>query len=179
MGRLVMMLGLVMLGVLVAAGAAVAVNKICSNNLPCEGTDRERHALRANRNRQRDRIFGFDRNDVINANTFDRDRDTLRGDAGRDKLLTNDTDNRDVAKEAGAATPAMSVRATRPGVVKCCVERRLERAPATLLKDAPVEGSPQRRVERFIKSSRELRVKDQGSYHPGPSSCPYSPKCVE
>ena len=97
MGRLVMMLGLVMLGVLVAAGAAVAVNKICGNNLPCEGTDNNDTLFERIGNRQRDRIFGFDRNDVINANTFDRDRDTLRGDAGRDKLLTNDTDNRDVA----------------------------------------------------------------------------------
>jgi RTX calcium-binding nonapeptide repeat (4 copies) len=97
MRRLVMMLGVVMLGVLVAAGAAGAVDKICGNNLPCEGTDNNDTLFERIGNFKHDRIEGFDGRDVIDANTFDRDRDILRGDAGRDKLLTNDTDSNDVA----------------------------------------------------------------------------------
>ena len=142
MGRLVMMLGLVMLGVLVAAGAAVAVNKICSNNLPCEGTDNNDTLFERIGNRQRDRIFGFDRNDVINANTFDRDRDTLRGDAGRDKLLTNDTDNRDVANGGRGRDTCYVSRgdATR----SCEVLRRatFRAGTSNVAQDAPVGSSP-------------------------------------
>jgi hypothetical protein len=95
--RLGMMLGLVVLGVLVAAGMAMAVNKICGNNLPCEGTDNNDTLYERIGNFKHDRIEGFGAQDVIDANTFDRDRDVLRGDAGRDRLLTNDTDGSDVA----------------------------------------------------------------------------------
>jgi hypothetical protein len=93
-------------------------------------------------NRQRDRIFGFDRNDVINANTFDRDRDTLRGDAGRDKLLTNDTDNRDVANGGRGRDTCYVSRgdATR----SCEVLRRatFRAGTSNVAQDAPVGGSP-------------------------------------
>ena len=44
-----------------------------------------------------DRIRGLDGRDVIDANTFDPDRDVLLGGASRDRLLTNDTDRFDVA----------------------------------------------------------------------------------
>jgi hypothetical protein len=95
--RLGMMLGLVMLGVLVAAGAAVAVNKICGSNLPCEGTDNNDTLYERIGNFKHDRIEGFDGRDVIDANTFTRDRDILHGGSQGDRLLTNDTDGRDIA----------------------------------------------------------------------------------
>jgi Ca2+-binding RTX toxin-like protein len=91
-----MMFGIGMLLVLVAAGLAVAVTKTCGNNLPCEGTDND-DVLYERIGADQDRILGFDGRDVIDANTFDPDRDVLKGGAGRDRLLTNDTDRFDVA----------------------------------------------------------------------------------
>jgi RTX calcium-binding nonapeptide repeat (4 copies) len=96
MRRLVMLLGMVMLIAMVAAGVALAVTKVCKD-VPCEGTDRDDVLFERIGNREHDRIFGFEGRDVINANTYDSDRDVLHGDASRDRLLTNDTDNRDRA----------------------------------------------------------------------------------
>jgi Ca2+-binding RTX toxin-like protein len=86
----------VMVGVLVAAGVAVAVTKTCGNNLPCEGTDND-DVLYERIGANQDRIRALDGRDFINANTFEPDRDLLFGGAGRDKLLTNDTDRFDLA----------------------------------------------------------------------------------
>jgi hypothetical protein len=97
MRKLGMMLGLMMLGVLVAAGAAVAVNKICGRDLPCEGSDNNDVLYERIGNFKRDRIEGFDGRDVIDANTFNFDRDILHGGSQSDRLLTNDTDGRDIA----------------------------------------------------------------------------------
>ncbi len=96
MRRLMMMLGLVVLLVLVAAGVAVAVTKTCGNTLPCAGTNND-DVLYERIGTVKDSIYGFDGHDVIDANTFNADRDVLRGGARRDKLLTNDTDGRDRA----------------------------------------------------------------------------------
>ena len=87
----------VMLVVLVAAGVAVAVTKTCGNTLPCEGTDGD-DVLYERIGPEHDRIKGFDGRDVIDANTFNSDRDVLLGGDGRDRLLTNDTDRFDVAR---------------------------------------------------------------------------------
>jgi hypothetical protein len=95
--RLGMMLGLMMVGVLVVAGAAVAVNKICGNHLPCEGTDNKDTLYERIGNFKRDRIEGFRGRDVIDANTFTFDRDILHGGSQSDRLLTNDSDGRDLA----------------------------------------------------------------------------------
>ena len=95
MRRLVMLLGVVMLIATVAAGVALAVTKVC-NDVPCEGTDKDDELYERIGNKH-DRIFGFEGRDVIDANTYDRDRDVLHGDASRDRLLTNDTDSRDRA----------------------------------------------------------------------------------
>jgi Ca2+-binding RTX toxin-like protein len=97
MRRLVIMLGLGMLLVLVATGVALAVTKTCGNSLPCEGTDND-DVLYERIGADQDRIKGFEGRDVIDANTFDPDRDVLLGGDGRDKLLTNDTDKFDVAR---------------------------------------------------------------------------------
>jgi Ca2+-binding RTX toxin-like protein len=96
MRKLAMMLGTGMLLVLVVAGVAVAVTKTCGNSLPCEGTDNN-DVLYERIGADQDRIRGFDGRDVIDANTFDPDRDVLLGGDGRDRLLTNDTDRFDVA----------------------------------------------------------------------------------
>ena len=97
MRRLMMMLGMVMLIAVMAAGVAVAVTKTCGDNLPCEGTNDD-DVLYERIGTVKDRIDGLDGHDVIDANTFNADRDVLRGGDERDKLLTNDTDGRDVAK---------------------------------------------------------------------------------
>ena len=95
MRRPVMMFGMGIVLVLVAAGLAVAVTKTC-NSVPCNGTDND-DVLYERIGADQDRIFGFDGRDVIDANTFDPDRDVLKGGDGRDTLLTNDTDRFDVA----------------------------------------------------------------------------------
>jgi Ca2+-binding RTX toxin-like protein len=95
MCRKVLVLGLAMLLALVAAGAAMAVTKTCGG-VPCEGTDNN-DVLYERIGDDQDRIRGLDGRDVIDANTFDPDRDVLLGGAGRDRLLTNDTDMFDVA----------------------------------------------------------------------------------
>jgi len=95
MRRLALGLGLAMLLTIVAAGVAVAVTKTCTS-IPCDGTNDD-DVLYERIGTEKDRIFGFDGHDVIDANTFNADRDVLRGGPRGDKLLTNDTDGRDVA----------------------------------------------------------------------------------
>jgi Ca2+-binding RTX toxin-like protein len=96
MRRPVMMFGMGILLILVAAGLAVAVTKTCGRDLPCEGTDND-DVLYERIGADQDRILGFDGRDVIDANTFNPDRDVLKGGNGSDTLLTNDTDRFDVA----------------------------------------------------------------------------------
>jgi len=85
-----------MLLVLVAAGLAVAVTKTCNNRLPCEGTNND-DVLYERIGSDQDRIIGFEGRDVIDANTFNTDRDVVKARDGRDRLLTNDTDGSDTA----------------------------------------------------------------------------------
>ena len=89
------MLGMAMLIAMMAAGVAMAVTKTCQG-IPCLGTDND-DLLYERKGANQDRIRGFDGRDVIDANTFEPDRDVLLGGADRDKLLTNDTDRFDVA----------------------------------------------------------------------------------
>jgi hypothetical protein len=96
MRRLVMMFGMGMLLVVVAAGLAIAFTKTCGRDLPCEGTDND-DVLYERLGANQDNIKGLDGRDVIDANTFNPDRDVLRGGRGRDTLLSNDTDKFDVA----------------------------------------------------------------------------------
>ena len=98
MRRIALVLGMAMLLAMVAAGVAVAVTKTCGDSLPCNGTDNEDVLYERIGAHKPDRIFGFDGHDVIDANTFNLDRDVLRGGDQGDKLLTNDTDNRDVVR---------------------------------------------------------------------------------
>ena len=71
-----------MLLVVVAAGVAMAVTKQCNNNLPCEGTKND-DTLYERQGSKRDVIYGFKGEDVIDANTFNFDRDR-RGRSGRE-----------------------------------------------------------------------------------------------
>lgn len=91
-----MMAGLTMLFALVAAGAALAVTKTCGG-IPCNGTENE-DTLYERQGTVRDVIYGFGGKDVIDANTFNFDRDRVFGGDRGDKLLVNDGDGRDVVK---------------------------------------------------------------------------------
>jgi hypothetical protein len=96
MRRLVMLVGVVMLFVFVAAGVAVAVEKNC-NSIPCNGTDNE-DILHERDGTVRDAIYGFKAHDILDANNFFTDRDRLFGGDNADKLLANDHDGRDVLR---------------------------------------------------------------------------------
>jgi hypothetical protein len=89
--KLVMLLGVAMFMLVVAAGVAVAVEKTCEN-IPCRGTENDDKLYEQ---RGKDRILGLQGDDLISANDFGSDRDRLRGGAGGDRLLSNDNDVRD------------------------------------------------------------------------------------
>ena len=91
-----MVLGLAMLFAMVAAGAAVAVTKTCQD-VPCNGTKNE-DLLYERKGTVKDAIYGLGEEDVIDANTFNFDRDRVFGGDRGDKLLVNDGDSRDVVK---------------------------------------------------------------------------------
>jgi hypothetical protein len=96
MRKLAMLLGLVMLLVVAAAGIAVAVEKNCTT-IPCNGTDNE-DILHERDGTVKDAMYGFGAHDILDANNFSRDRDRLFGGAQGDKLLANDRDGRDVLR---------------------------------------------------------------------------------
>ena len=97
MRRLVLIMGMVMLVAVMATGVALAVTKTCGDKLPCKGTDNE-DVLHERNGRVHDRILAYGDHDVIDMNNFSHDRDVGRGDGGRDKILANDRDGRDVLK---------------------------------------------------------------------------------
>jgi hypothetical protein len=120
MRKLAIMLGMVMLLVVVAAGAAMAVTKQCGDNLPCEGTNNE-DTLYEREGTVRDVIYGFGAHDVLDANTFNFDRDRVFGGDQGDKLLTNDGDGRDVVKGGPGRDVCLVDRGDR--TVNCEVRR--------------------------------------------------------
>ena len=96
MRRLMMTLGLVALTVLTAAGIAMAVVKT-ADTVPFYGTNND-DMLYERIGTKHDRIYGQEGEDVIDANTFNFDRDVLYGGDQGDKLLVNDGDGRDVVR---------------------------------------------------------------------------------
>ncbi len=92
-----MVLGVVMVMLVVAAGVAVAVEKTC-DNIPCRGSDNDDELHEREGNNTRDRILGLDGNDLIDANNYTSDRDVLEGGPRSDRLLTNDNDRADAAR---------------------------------------------------------------------------------
>jgi hypothetical protein len=98
MRRIVMLLGVTVLTVMVAAGIAVAVNKTCGNNLPCRGTENDDVLNERIGNREKDRILALDGRDRLQAVNFTNDRDRLEGGKQGDRIFTSDGDARDAAR---------------------------------------------------------------------------------
>ena len=96
MRKAAIVLGLSMVLVFVAAGAALALRIPC-DSIPCIGTDNA-DLMYERAGAKKDRIFGLKGADLIDANTFRGDRDLLHGQDGRDRLLSNDGDGRDVVR---------------------------------------------------------------------------------
>jgi|SRR5215210_5887881 len=94
---MVMFVGLGLLLLVAAASIAVAATKVC-NERPCEGTQNDDELYERVGNQKDDRILGFDGEDVIEAGTYDRDRDVLEGGKKDDILRTNDGDGQDIAR---------------------------------------------------------------------------------
>jgi hypothetical protein len=57
-------------------------------------------------NREDDRIFGLDGENIIDAGTYTRDRDVLEGGKRDDRLLTDDGDGKTMLGAARALTAA-------------------------------------------------------------------------
>jgi hypothetical protein len=132
--KIAMLLGLIMVLLIVAAGVAVAATRVC-NDVPCRGTQNDDELFEREGNRERDRILGLDGKDVIQAATYRNDRDVTEGGRRDDRLLTNDGDGRDSARggrgrdvcfvdpgdasssceRRGAADPAVADFMTEPG----------------------------------------------------------------
>lgn len=93
MSRIPVVLALVTVLVLVAAGTALAFQGAC-NSIPCTGSN-EKDLLYERVGAVKDRIYGLKGGDLIDANTFNADTDKLHGQGGRDRLLSNDGDGRD------------------------------------------------------------------------------------
>ena len=97
MRRIVILLGVAMVMLVVAAGVAVAVTKQC-NDIPCRGTERDDELHERQGNNTRDRILGLDGEDLLDANNYTSDRDVLEGGPRGDRLLSNDGDGADAAR---------------------------------------------------------------------------------
>ncbi len=113
MRKLVLLVGVVMVMLVMAAGVAVAVTKTCGDNLPCTGTDND-DILHERKGSVKDRILGKDGRDRIEAVTFNADRDRLEGGRKGDRLVTADGDGRDSAQGgAGRDTCIVNQRDAR------------------------------------------------------------------
>jgi hypothetical protein len=129
--RIVFFLGVAMVMLVVAAGVAVAVEKTCEN-VPCTGTDQD-DELHERERSVKDRILGFDGNDLLDANNYGNDRDRLKGGPQGDRLLSNDNDRRD-GVEGGRGNDRCIVD-RGDNTQSCSVS--IQAAPATLQVDVP------------------------------------------
>ena len=109
--RAAIVLGLALVLVFVAAGVALAIQRIC-NSTPCIGTNNE-DLLYERVGDRNDRIFGLRGPDLIDANTFNGETDRLFGQEGRDRLLSNDGDKRDVVRGGPARDTCIVDRGDR------------------------------------------------------------------
>jgi hypothetical protein len=78
-------------------GVAVAEQVFC-NEIPCRGSNNDDRLEEIRGDRERDRILGLDGEDVIDAGTYNRDRDVLEGGQRDDDLFTDDRDGKDAAR---------------------------------------------------------------------------------
>lgn len=97
MRKVMLLAALVALFVMMLASAAFAVNKQCEN-VRCNGTDKKDTLYERGGNTAKDRIYGLEGNDTIDANTFGKDEDRLYGGKGKDTLSASDGDTLDVLK---------------------------------------------------------------------------------
>lgn len=97
MRKLMLLAATVALLVVMFATAAYAVNKQCSN-VRCDGTDKRDTLYERGGNGAKDRIYGLDGNDLVDANTFAKDIDQLYGGRGKDSVSAADGDTSDVLK---------------------------------------------------------------------------------
>lgn len=97
MRRIAILVALSALLLAMVVGVAVAVEKIC-NDKPCRGSENNDRLEERTGDRKDDRILGLDGEDVIDAGTYDRDRDVAEGGKRDDRLFTDDGDGRDAAR---------------------------------------------------------------------------------
>lgn len=96
MRKTIVVMALVALFTLVAAGVAVAVTKTCSS-VPCTGTPAADVLKERIGEGKRDVIHGLRGNDRLRANRFGADTDDLYGGRGNDRVNVLDGDGRDLA----------------------------------------------------------------------------------
>jgi Ca2+-binding RTX toxin-like protein len=96
MRKAVMMMALVALFTLVAAGVAVALTRTCTT-VPCKGTSAADFLRERVGNGRSDVIYGFQQNDRLRAERYTRDTDYLYGGLGNDRLNVLDGDFNDWA----------------------------------------------------------------------------------
>jgi hypothetical protein len=78
------------------AGAALAANqRIQCTGIPCTASGRSDLVFERIGNGVRDRILLRGGDDQVRANTYSRDRDVIKGQAGFDLIYVNDGDTRD------------------------------------------------------------------------------------
>jgi hypothetical protein len=94
--KVMIMVALVALFTLVAAGAALAVTRTCTM-VPCEGSPASDLLRERLGDGKRDVIYGYRSGDVLRANRFNRDADYLYGGRGNDRGIVLDGDYRDWA----------------------------------------------------------------------------------
>jgi hypothetical protein len=120
-----MLLGLIMVLLIVAAGVAVAATRVC-NDIPCKGTQNDDELYEREGNHERDRILGLDGEDLISAATYRKDRDAVEGGRKDDRLLVNDGDGRDTAR----GDRGKDVCYVDPGDASSSCDRRGDTDPA-------------------------------------------------
>jgi hypothetical protein len=95
--KLLLLMGLAMLGAMLFASVALAVTRQCDGR-PCIGTRHADTLTERRGNGVRDAIYGRGRGDILRAQEHKRDRDRLYGGRGRDRLNARDHDRRDYVR---------------------------------------------------------------------------------
>jgi hypothetical protein len=94
--KLLLLMGLAMLGAMLFASVALAVTRQCDVR-PCIGTRHADTLTERRGNGVSDAIFGRGGRDVLRAGRYSRDTDRLHGNRGRDRVSVLDGDMRDKA----------------------------------------------------------------------------------
>jgi hypothetical protein len=94
--KLLLLMGLSMLGTMLLASVALAVTRHCDRR-PCIGTRHADTLIERRGNGVSDAIFGRGGRDALRAGRYTRDTDRLHGNRGRDRVSVLDGDMRDKA----------------------------------------------------------------------------------